>query len=202
MAIQPKIPKKTSLTKKCNKCGADLFTDSFTSTHSIFYEDGYLPICNGCIGDYLKENEFDWDSIDKLCQWAGIPWIVKEWVRLEEMNGKENTWPVYAKVFAADAYQSIGWSDYFKQYKRLREVGMIEDEIPLVNEKKLKDLRKKWGSNYDEEALEYLEDLYKGMLLTQNVNGALQIDQAQKICKLSLEIDSRIRAGDKEVDKF
>ena len=26
--------------------------------------------------------------------------------------------------------------------------------------------------------------------------------QAQKLCKLSLEIDSRIRAGDKDVDKF
>ena len=47
-----------------------------------------------------------------------------------------------------------------------------------------------------------MEDLYKGLLLTQNISGALQVDQAQKICKLSLEIDSRIRAGDKEVDKF
>lgn len=37
---------------------------------------------------------------------------------------------------------------------------------------------------------------------TQNINGALQIDQAQKICKLSLEIDSKIRAGDKDVEKF
>ena len=57
-------------------------------------------------------------------------------------------------------------------------------------------------SNYDDDELNYLEDLYKGLMLTQNINGALQIDQAQKICKLSLEIDSRIRAGDKDVDKF
>jgi hypothetical protein len=64
------------------------------------------------------------------------------------------------------------------------------------------ELRKKWGSNYSDEELGYLEDLYKGLLTTQNINGALQIDQAQKICKLSLEIDSRIRAGDKDVDKF
>ena len=39
-------------------------------------------------------------------------------------------------------------------------------------------------------------------MLSQNVNGALQIDQARKLCKLSLEIDARIRAGDKDVDKF
>ena len=63
-------------------------------------------------------------------------------------------------------------------------------------------MREQWGSNYSDENLTYLEDLYKGLLTTQNINGALQIDQAKKLCKLSLEIDDRIRAGDKEVDKF
>ena len=202
MAIVPKIPKKTSLTKICPKCGESLFEDDFAKTHSIFYPDGYLPICNYCVEEYLRENDYAWDAIDKLCQWADIPFIVKEWTRLAELNGEDKTWPVYAKVFAADIYQSIGWADYFKQYKKLREVGMIEDEIPIIHEHKLKELQKVWGGNYSEEELFYLEDLYKGLLVTQNVNGALQIDQARKLCKFSLEIDSRIRAGDKDVDKF
>lgn len=154
------------------------------------------------MNDYLRANEFSWEAVDNVCRWADIPFIVKEWVRLVELNGEEHTWPVYAKVFAADVYKSIGWADYFNQYKKLREVGLIEDELPLINEKHMSDLRRKWGSNYDDEDLLYLEDLYKGLLTTQNVNGALQIDQAQKLCKLSLEIDVRIRAGDKEVDKF
>lgn len=176
--------------------------DNFSRTHSIFYPDGYLPICNDCINEYLRENNYDWDSIDRLCQWSGIPFIVKEWTRLEEINGAAATWAIYSNVFAADTYKGIGWSDYYKQYQKLRESSLLEDEIPLVNEKHLADLKRKWGSNYDNDELAYLEDLYKGLLLTQNVNGALQIDQAQKICKLSLEIDSRIRAGDKDVDKF
>jgi hypothetical protein len=41
----------------------------------------------------------------------------------------------------------------------------------------------------------YLENLFNGLTTTQNVNGALQTDQALKICKISLEIDSRIREG-------
>jgi hypothetical protein len=89
-----------------------------------------------------------------------------------------------------------------KQYKKLKEVGLIEEEIPLVREEKYVKLRQKWGGNYNDEELSYLEDLYKGLLISQNVNGALQVDQAKKICKLSLEIDSRIRAGDKDVDKL
>ena len=150
----------------------------------------------------LKENEYEWNFIDRLCQYAGIPFIVKEWTRLEELNGQDKTWSVYANVFAQDIYESFGWDDYNKQYIKLRQAGLVEGEVPLVNEQHMRDLRKKWGSNYSDEELDYLEDLYKGLLTTQNINGALQIDQAQKICKLSLEIDSKIRAGDKDVEKF
>ena len=38
-------------------------------------------------------------------------------------------------------------------------------------------------------------------MTTQNVNGALQVDQAIKICKMSYEIDCRIREGT-EFDKL
>lgn len=202
MAIIPKLPQKQSLTKKCNCCGISTSTDDFARTHSPFYPDGYLPVCNSCINEMLKEHNYEWEFIDKLCQYAGIPFIVKEWTRLEELNGQEKTWKVYSKVFAQDIYESFGWDDYNKQYIKLRQAGLIEGEVPLVNEQHMKDLRKKWGSNYSDEELDYLEDLYKGLLTTQNINGALQIDQAQKICKLSLEIDSKIRAGDKDVEKF
>ena len=202
MPIVPKIPKKNYVTKICNQCGFTLPVESFAQTHSPFYPDGYLPICNDCVGVYLKEQEYSWEAIDRLCQYAGIPWIVKEWERLKDINGVEKTWPVYARVFASDTYKSLGWADYDAQYRKLREAGMIEEEIPLLNEARLNDMRRRWGANYDEDELTYLEDLYKGLLASQNINGDLQVDQARKLCKISLEIDARIRAGDKEVDKF
>ena len=202
MAIEPKLPKQTSFTKKCARCGIVQADEEFAATHSIFYPDGHIPICHSCVNEYLRQASYEWDAVDRLCRWADIPFIVKEWVRLVEMNGEDKAWPVYAKVFAADEYKGIGWEDYYVQYTRLREVGMLEDEVPLVNQEKMKKLSRKWGSNYSDEELFYLEDLYKGLLVTQNVSGALQDDQAKKICKLSLEIDSRIRAGDKDVDKF
>ena len=186
----------------CNRCGRELGAEHFSKTRSPFFPDGLLPTCNECLTGYLKNRDYSWDSIDKLCQWADIPFIVKEWERLLEMNSPDTIWEVYARVFQAECYEELGWDSYHKQYKRLKEVGLIEDEIPLLHEKKLNDLRRKWGPNYDDDDLYQLEDLYKGLLATQNVNGALQIDQAQKLCKLSLEIDSRIRAGDKDVDKF
>lgn len=202
MPVIPKIPKQVALTRKCNKCGAILSSDSFTRTHSPFYPDGYLPICNGCVNEILKAGDYSWDCLDRFCQYAGIPWIVKEWTRIVELNGEAGAWAVYSNIFANEDYQNFGWADYNAQYIKLREKGMVADELPLISEAKMARLRRDWGSNYSDEDLYYLEDLYKGLKLTQNVNGALQEDQARKICKLSLEIDSRIRAGDKEVDKF
>ena len=203
MPLIPKIPKQSSMLKTCARCGQSLLTiDNYARTHSIFYPDGFLPICNSCANDYLREHDYNWESISKLCQWADIPFIVREWTRLQELNEQDRVWSVYAQVFADQCYESLGWDDYYKQYKKLREAGQIEEELPLIHEQHIADLKKKWGANYTDDELYYLEDLYKGLLISQNVNGALQIDQAQKICKLSLEIDSRIRAGDKEVDKF
>ena len=57
------------------------------------------------------------------------------------------------------------------------------------------------GIDQDDEALFYLENLYKGLMATQNVSGALQVDQALKLCKMSYEIDSRIRSGE-DFDKI
>ena len=203
MPVIPKIPRPAANTsKKCERCGRSLPLSQFSLTHSKFYLDGYLPFCNECIAEIINESDGNWTTIDKICQWADIPFVVKEWDRIAGMTLPTETWATYAKVFSTQEYENLGWGDYYRQYKKLKEVGLIEEEVPEVREKRYQDLRRKWGENYDDEELNHLEDLYRGLMNTQNINGALQIDQAQKLCKLSLEIDNRIRAGDKEVDKF
>jgi hypothetical protein len=101
----------------------------------------------------------------------------------------------YATIFLASEYEGIGWSDYVKAFKELKAAGAIEDELPEIAEKRERELKEKWGANYDMEALQYLEGLFHGLMTTQNVNGALQIDQAKKICKMSYEVDRRIEEG-------
>jgi hypothetical protein len=77
----------------------------------------------------------------------------------------------------------------------LKAAGGIEEELPEIAEQRERALKEKWGANYDMEALHYLEGLFNGLMTTQNVNGALQIDQAKKICKMSYEVDRRIEEG-------
>lgn len=194
--MKPNIPKqrKPFILKTCSRCNGSFGPDAFSETKSFFYKDGYLPICNSCIEEYLVENNFDWEAVDKVCQYADIPFVPSEFERLHEMNG-DKVFQVYAKVFLSSDYNGLDWGVYFRRFKELKEAGLIDDELPVIKEKKLSQLKEKWGANYDEEELHYLEGLYDGMLQTQNVNGALQDDQAKKLCKISLEIDSRIREG-------
>ena len=196
MGLSPNIARRRNFSlKQCSKCSATLTPDSFAPTKSIFYADGALPICNGCISDHLAAHDFDWREVDKVCQWADIPFVPREWERLREMNGDSAVFGMYAEVFAQTEYEGLGWSDYYQAFKDLKESGDIGDELPIIADQKRKQLQERWGANYDDEALRYLENLYSGLLTTQNVNGALQIDQAIKICKMSYEIDNRIREG-------
>lgn len=195
MGLQPNIARRRNFTlKQCNRCGGSFSSSAFAPTKSIFYHDGSLPICNSCIQTYLVDVDFNWREVDKLCQWADIPFIPKEWERLREMNG-DRVFEVYAEVFAQTEYEGLGWDDYYKAFKDLKDSGDMESELPGLADKKRKNLQERWGANYDDEALNYLENLYNGLMTTQNVNGALQVDQAIKICKMSYEIDNRIREG-------
>jgi hypothetical protein len=151
-------------------------------------------MCNDCVDKDLAAHDWDWEYVDKMCQMADIPFVPKEWERLREMTEQEVFFR-YATIFLASEYEGIGWSDYYKAFKELKAAGALEDELPEIADKKRKQLKEKWGSNYDDEALRYLEGLFNGLMTTQNVNGALQVDQAKKICKMSYEVDRRIDEG-------
>lgn len=195
MGIQPKIKIDAPfIVKKCNTCGGNFGPESFVKTKSIFYPDGYLPICADCVEKLLIENEFSWELVDKLCRYADIPFIPAEFERLHESNGTK-VFQVYADVFLSSEFEGLGWREYNEEFKKLKDAGIIEDELPILKEEKRRKLKEKWGFNYDDEELQYLDNLYNGLLMTQNVNGALSTDQAFKLCKISLEIDGRIREG-------
>lgn len=195
MGLYPNLKKRKGFAlKMCPKCGQSFGEEGFAPTKSLFFPDGVITICNNCIDKDLAVHDWDWEYVDKLCQMADIPFVPKEWERLKEMTDQEVFFR-YATIFMQSEYDSIGWKEYYAAFKQLKEQGSLEDELPEIAEKKRRDLKEKWGANYDDEALSYLEGLFNGLMTTQNVNGALQVDQAKKICKMSYEVDRRIEEG-------
>lgn len=193
MGLQPKIEKKGPLVKTCAKCGQSFGSAGFIRTKSPFYTDGVAPFCSMCTDDFLGA-EPRWENVDLLCQYLNIPFVPAEWQKIWEIN-PVGAFARYAEIFQGAEYDHLGWGDYYNEFKALKESDEIENEIPGLSEEKRRLQKERWGHNYDDEELGYLDRLYQGLLTTQNVNGALSTDQAYKICKISLEIDKCIRDG-------
>ena len=185
--------------KTCDDCGSSLSKDAYFSTTSPFHKDGVLNLCRNCVARLLKQNPNDLVFADKLCQWADIPFNPTEWIKLYEVN-QENTFSVYYNIYQADDRRDIPWIEYNTKWREARERGELDDAIDFFSTEKFRELQTKWGPNYDQDQIHYLEQLLNGMIQTQNINGTLQMDQAFKLCKISLIIDEKIRAGEEFKD--
>ena len=181
--------------KICTKCKDEKTTAHFIAVNSLLHS-GSLPICRECLAKMISSapEQERWNVIDKICQWADVPFLPGEWEKLYQANGKD-TLGVYIAIFRTEQYKTLDWMTYNNVYLQLLEEGRVEDAIPELKEKRLKDWRRKWGMGYDEEQLEYLENLHLGLINSQNVVGALNEDQALKLCKISLIIEEKIRGG-------
>ena len=182
--------------KKCECCGRAKSSLSYLPTNSFLFPSGYINICTDCLGKRLMVDE-SWEVMDKICQYLDIPFDLKKFEELKKTHedAPAQLLQAYVIQFGGKEYEGIDWSSYEDAYKELEARGALVDAVPGLAEEERRKLQEKWGYNYDEEALNYLENLYDGLLLTQNINGALQGDQALKICKISYEIDCRIREG-------
>lgn len=181
--------------KICTKCKDEKTTAHFIAVNSLLHS-GSLPICRECLAKMISSapEKERWNVIDKICQWADVPFLPGEWEKLYQANGKD-TLGVYIAIFRTEQYKTLDWMTYNNVYLQLLEEGRVEDAIPELREKRLQDWRRKWGMEYDEEQLEYLENLHLGLINSQNVVGALNEDQALKLCKISLIIEEKIRGG-------
>lgn len=182
------------LLKECDKCHQNKSSDSFIEVKSPFFSDGVLPICASCIEKMMLINEGDFNFYDKLCQWADIPFLTEEWSKLYQFN-RERTFEIYAKMYKKGQYENADWREVNKKYRELAKQGALHNEIPELQEEEYQKLRRDWGENYSTQELIALENLFQGILNTQNISNKLQSTDVRRICKISLIIDDKIREG-------
>lgn len=183
--------------KRCQRCGEEKGTAAYIAVNSIIH-GGSLPICRQCLAkqiDTAYKEDAGWDTVDKICQWADVPFIPEYWEKMYDGHGRDAI-GVYISTFRGKPYDTLNWKMYNDVYLQIKEEDRVEDALPEVKAGLRRRLTQKWGNQYDDESLEYLENLHKGLLSSQNIVGALNEDQALKLCKISLIIENKIRAGE------
>ncbi len=188
------------MAKICQQCKKELSNAQFIGTNSPLHT-GAVPICRKCLNRMIQETPENkrWNIINKILQWMDVPFMPAQWEKFSLSNGKDAL-GVYCSIFRSKEYETLDWTQYNQAYLQLQEESRLEDAIPELKEKNLLELKRRWGYDYDDFALEYLENLYEGILRTQNIAGNLQEDQLLKLCKISLKIENKIRA-DEDIDK-
>lgn len=187
--------------KICLRCGEEKTIANYIAVNSPIH-GGSLPICRDCLNRMIAAAPKDgqWNIINKICQWADIPFLPEEWEKVKERG--RDAFGIYAAMFRSSQFADLDWDSYNKVYLELAEQNRLEAAIPTLREEKAAQLRAKWGKEFDDEQLEYLENLHKGLINSQNIVGALNEDQAMKLCMLSLLIEEKVRAGDPEIAKY
>ena len=181
--------------KVCQRCNEAKSMAHYIAVNSIIH-GGSLPICRECLAKQIGEapNEEKWNVVDKICQWADIPFVPETWEKAYRGHGTEAI-GFYISIFRGSPYNTLDWKMYNEVYLQLEEENRVEDALPEYKASQLEKQKKKWGRDYDPEELEYLENLHQGLLNSQNIVGALNEDQALKLCKISLIIEQKIRGG-------
>lgn len=187
--------------KRCQRCGEEKTVANYIAVNSIIH-GGSLPICRQCLAKQLDQANQDgelWNVMDKICQWADVPFIPEEFDKIYQGHGRDAI-GFYISMFRGKPYDTLDWKMYNDVYLTLKEENRVEDALPETRAATRRKMQQKWGMTYDDEELEYLENLHQGLLNSQNIVGALNEDQALKLCKISLIIEQKIRAGE-EFDK-
>jgi hypothetical protein len=210
----------SSENKRCGECGKTYVLSSFLRVNSPLFPSGTVEICNNCfqrkIDKILKgyteksglsaedaSRNYFMEIGDFLCQNCNIIFIPEKWIEFNQNNqwNITNSFVLYNKIYCNKQYgDNVNWGVINREYRALERKGLLSDTIEPIAKARLKELKRKWGDEFSEKDLHYLEDLADGILKTQNVNGKLTNDQMIKLCKISLTLDQKIRDGE-DIDK-
>lgn len=129
----------------------------------------------------------------------GIPFEPDNWLNTLE-GFEDEAMEVYVRMYRSNAFDFVDWKSAYEYYKELERAGTLENSVAALSKAQLAKLRHKWGMEYDEEQIRYLEQLYHNILNDYGVTGNTQLDNIQRYCKLALALNEKIRE-DKDVDK-
>jgi len=178
--------------RRCMKCKQEKPIHNFQYTPSKFFPSHRSLICTSCLETLIDQANLG--EVDRLCRYLDIPFDLNMWTQLYKTH-QDHTLTAYFNTLLDDHYQALQWSDENERWRLAREDNTIDDEIKVLNEAKLKKLKKTWSPAYTEDELLFLEDYYNQILATQNVSTPILQSRARDLCELTLRAKKGIREG-------
>ena len=179
-------------TRHCLKCKQEKPEYEFAHTESPFFPGHHSLICTSCLEKMVRQDNLN--EVDKLCQYLDLPFDLDKWTALYKIHG-DRTLSAYFNTLLDEHYRSISWSDENERWRIAREEQTIDDEIKVLNEGKLRKLKKTWSPAYSSDELLFLEDFYNQIKATQNVSTPILEHYARDLCEIELRIKKGLREG-------
>ena len=133
-------------------------------------------------------------EVDRLMRWLDLPFDLNKWTQLYEQY-QDHTLTAYFNLLYDSHYDGLQWMDENERWRLAREAGTIDDEIKVLGDAKLKQLRKVWSGAYKPEQLLWLDNFYNKIVATQNVSTPLLQEKARDLCEIEMHIKEGMRAG-------
>jgi len=179
-------------TRRCIKCRQEKPIYNFQYTPSNFFPGHRSLICTSCLETVIDQANLG--EVDRLCRYLDVPFDLDMWTQLYKIH-ENHTLTAYFNTLLDEHYESLNWSDENERWRIAREEGTINDEIKVINEAKIKKLKKVWSPVYTDEELFFLEEYYNQILATQNVSTPILQSRARNLCELTLRVNKGIREG-------
>lgn len=179
-------------TRRCLKCKQELPEHKFQYTPCKFFPGHRSFICTNCLEGMVPQDNLG--EIDRLCRFLDLPFDLDKWTQLYKRH-KDHTLSAYFNTLTDEHYQSLQWADENERWRKARAEDTINEEIEVLEESKMRRLRKQWSPTYSNEELLFLEDYYNQILATQNVSTPILQHYARDLCEIELRIKKGLRDG-------
>ena len=180
--------------ERCPKCGR--------IGEIIFSNNPIVPgICAKCINAEFDPGKLT--QADFFCRTYNIPFDPNKWIELYERHG-DNTFKIYVSLFFETDKENLYhqgctadlWGKLDEEWAQCKTYEAILARIEPIKNAFIARSRIKWGPNYTFEQLVQLENLLSSTMKAGDVSNPLRIDAIKKACKISIELDAAIEAGD------
>lgn len=181
-------------TGKCPRCGR--------LAEIIYSNNPIVPgVCEKCLTETLDASNLV--QANFFCRTYNLPFKPDEWIRLYDKCGT-SVFKQYTRMFYDSNnenlyYQSATkdwWTELNEEWATCHTFEELIAKIEPIKRKFIERNAVKWGPNYTFEELVQLENLLVSTLRANDISNPLQIDAIKKACRISIELDKAIEAGD------